>query len=144
MKPDPRRYLSHVRRCLTCSAARRRALMPQVRQTVDRHLQENPDATYADLVDAFGPPQSFALVVLDPVDPAEVAAAQRRRFLLPVGLLAGLAALLAVVSIFWYQKYLVSTDLNKNAIVVMGQVEYMTEEDFDEFWKEIKESEEIT
>ena len=68
-----RRYLSRVRRALTCSAASRRTLSARAEELVEAFLQENPRPRYQEFVTAFGQPSDFAETMLADLDEEEVA-----------------------------------------------------------------------
>ncbi len=53
-------YLAQVDRALVRLLRLRERLMGEAKRLVDQFLEENPEATYEDLLTAFGTPEKFA------------------------------------------------------------------------------------
>ena len=86
-------YLRAVRRGLADAPAEdRERLMKRLTEAVSAFLEENPEAVEADLIRAFGTPESCAAELLEECDPAQVAAVRRKRRLWLYALIAVLAA----------------------------------------------------
>ncbi len=121
------RYVSRVRRRLTCSAASRRRLSLRSQELATQFASENPDARYDDFVTAFGPPEDFSGELLSSLDGGEVEAARRRRRRIRQIVLIGLALVLCIGgSLGWllwsrYEKYRELFDEIKDADFVIVQ-----------------------
>lgn len=100
-----RQYCSRIQRSLVCSGTSRKRLLTQGKELVDRFVQENPDAQYADFVMAFGPPEAFAGEMLSTVDSKEVEDAQRRRRYTKGIVLVGLILVLIAACVLLFTKW---------------------------------------
>ncbi len=138
MACEGKRYLAQVKRHLVCHRAQ---LLPQATRLVEDFCQENPDsAGYAALVSAFGPPNVFAAEMLAGLDPGEVHAARKRRKYLCRALVAGLALVLALLSVFWFLRYQRSMEVDKHLYIVKGAPRILTEEEWKASFEQIPES----
>lgn len=127
-----KRYLSRVRRRLTCSAASRRRLLAQGEQMVEDFLQENPGADGDALTAAFGEPEEFARQMLDTLEPGEVAAAQRRRRLVRRVSAALVALALVVTTVICLVKcFQMQEVVNGDFYVIQFPARNLTKEEYD-------------
>lgn len=92
MNNNAARYKSKLKRKLQCSRGTKAKLLEEFSHSMDGFLDENPDATYTDLSNAFGPPEEMAKILMDKVDEQEKRAYKLRQLLLRIA-----AAVLAVV-----------------------------------------------
>lgn len=89
-------YLRAVRRGLADAPEEdRERLMKRLTEAVYAYLEEEPEASGAELVRIFGKPEDCAAELLEECDPARVAAARRKRRLRLYALIAVLAVLAA-------------------------------------------------
>lgn len=138
-----KRYLTQLRRALTCSRADRERLLAQGRQLVEDFEEENPGSPYAALTAAFGQPKDFAAEMLSQLDPGEVEKARKRRKYIRRGAGAAILIILALLSVFWYFQYKKSQSWNENAIIVIEPAKEMTEEEYQQYWNDIQEGVEV-
>ena len=90
-------YLRAVRRGLADAPAEdRERLMKRLTGAVNAYLEEDPDAGEADVIKAFGTPESCAAELLEECDPAQVAAVRRKRWL-RYAVIAALAVVVVAV-----------------------------------------------
>ena len=134
-----KKYLSRLRRALTCSGPDRERLIAQGRALLEGFGEENPDPSYEDLSAAFGQPKEFAAEMLSQLPSAEVERARRRRRYMRWGTAAVLVLALGLLSALWYSKYKKSQSWNDNAIIIIQPVETMTEEEYQQYWSNIQE-----
>lgn len=93
-------YLRAVRRGLEDAPPEDRdRLMKRLTEAVSAYLEEDPEASEADLIKAFGTPEACAAELLEECDPDRVAAVRRKRrvWLYAAIALAVLAVLTAAV-----------------------------------------------
>jgi len=91
-------YLRAVRRGLADAPPEDRdRLMKRLTEAVSAYLEEDPEASEADIIRAFGTPENCAAELLNECDPARVAAVRRKRRLLyaVIAVLAAAAVVLA-------------------------------------------------
>ena len=65
MNNSARRYKSKLKRKLQCSRATKAKLLDEFSHSLDGFLDENPDANFADLSNAFGPPEEMAHILME-------------------------------------------------------------------------------
>lgn len=94
MNNNAARYKSKLKRKLQCNRGTKADLLEEFSHLLDGFLDENPDATYTDLSNAFGPPEEMAKILMDKVDEQEKRAYKQRQLLLRIA-----AAVLAIVLI---------------------------------------------
>lgn len=123
-------YLSQVRQYLTCSAVSRRRLLAQAGQMVENFCQENPGADEAALAAAFGGPREFAAQMLATLEPAEVAAAERRGKLAKTGAILLVILTLTLTSVVCFLKWQKAQEVvNGNFYVVIEPARTYTDEE---------------
>lgn len=106
------RYKSKLKRKLQCNRGTKAKLLEEFSPLMDGFLDENPDATYTDLSNAFGPPEEMAKILMDKVDEQEKRAYKLRQLLLRIAA-AVLAIVLVIVTItvfFWKEKPIDAVD----------------------------------
>lgn len=106
MNHSAARYKSKLKRKLQCSRGTKAELLADFTHSLDGFLDENPDATFAELGSAFGPPEEMAKILMDKVDEQETRTYKLHQLLLRIA-----AAVLAIVLIittidvfFWKEK----------------------------------------
>lgn len=103
-------YLRAVRRGLADAPAEdRERLMKRLTEAVSAFLEEDPEAGEADIIRAFGTPESCAAELLEECDPARVAAVRRRRRLWLYVLIAVLAAAAMAVLAVLFRRWSMGT-----------------------------------
>lgn len=128
-----KRYLSQLRRALTCSRTDRERLLAQGRQLVEDFLEENPRASYVELAAAFGQPKDFASEMLSQLDPGEVEKARKQQKCLRQGLAAIILLTLLFTSVFWYARWAKDQEIISGDFrIVFGPVEQLTDEEYEE------------
>lgn len=131
-----RRYLRQVKRALPWGNIGTE-LTQKAHGMVAGYIQENPAAQSDDLSSAFGPARDFAQEILATMDPQTVARAQRRQRWLCRGGVAALALALVVVAtvcfLRWRELRAILPDGGYFAII--GPVEHVTDEEFEEFFQ---------
>ena len=126
------RYVSHVRRRLTCSAASRRQLSLRSQELAEQYAEENPDARYDDFVTAFGAPGDFAGELLSSLDGGEVETARRRRRLASRIAVACLALVLCTAVVLGWAKWgTVQKIIQGDFWVAKGVPEEVTDEAYE-------------
>jgi len=134
MMTDPfKRYLSQVRQELVCPGRDRRRLFAQAEKLVVDFAAENPQASYDDIAVAFGAPRDFATAMTADLDQEQVVKTKRGRKRLRSVIVAGVALVLVLISVFWYSKYRESQDFNENGTLIIFPAQQMTEEDLEAF-----------
>ena len=91
-------YLRTVRRGLADAPGEdRERLMKRLTEAVSAYLEEEPEATEADIIRAFGKPEECAAELMEECDPTRVAAVRRKRRLRMYAMIAALALLTALI-----------------------------------------------
>ncbi len=96
-------YLRAVRRGLKDAPAEdRERLLKRLTGAVNAYLEEEPEASEADVVKAFGTPEACAAELLEECDPERVAETRRKRRLLyaVIAVLAALVLAAAAILLF--------------------------------------------
>ena len=124
-------YLARVKRALVCGKTDRCRLLERCAAMIDDFQQENPEAGYDGIVDAFGEPDAFVSELLSGLDEATVKAARKRRRLIRWGAAVAIIAVPVVISVFWYIQYQKSMLVNDFATIVMKNPYEITQDEFD-------------
>lgn len=91
-------YLRSVRRGLADAPDEdRERLMRRLTEAVSAYLEEEPEASEADIIKAFGRPEACAAELLEECDPARVAAVRGKRRLRMVAVIAALLVVTVLV-----------------------------------------------
>lgn len=106
MNNSARRYKSKLKRKLQCSRATKAKFLNEFSHSLDGFLDENPDASFNDLSDAFGPPEEMANILMDKVDAQEKRTYRLCQLLMyiVIVLLAIVLALTTISVFFWKEK----------------------------------------
>ena len=92
-------YLRAVQRGLEDAPPEdRERLLKRLTEAISAYLEEDPDATEADIIKAFGTPEACAAELLEECDPTKVAAVRRKRKMRLYVAIAALAVLAAAVA----------------------------------------------
>ena len=60
MKSELKNYLSKIRKSLPCSFNAKQAFIFMLKSQIKSYLEENPDATFEDVINNFGEPSTIA------------------------------------------------------------------------------------
>lgn len=71
MNNHAKRYKSKLKRKLQCSRATKAKLLEEFSHSLDGFLDENPDASFTDLSNAFGPPEEMARILMEKLSAEE-------------------------------------------------------------------------
>lgn len=124
------RYLAQVDQALIRDLHLRERLMAEARKLVDVYAEENPDATYEDLLAAFGTPEEFASEMLSTLPPEQVEGARRKSEVRQKLFQTVVVVILLVTALFSFWNWQKLTQIVKGDFyVVPGPVEVMTDEE---------------
>ena len=129
MGTNAERYLTQVERALTCPPGEKAALLKRGRELVEAFLEETPAAGYAQLTDAFGPPNAFAGEMLEQLDPALVEHTQKQGVLRKRAVMAAVAIALVLCSLFWFLKWKKAQEIVRGEFWIRETITYMTDEE---------------
>lgn len=106
MNNSAKRYTSKLKRTLPCTRATKVKLLGEFSHLLEEFLDENPDATYADLSNAFGPPEEMAEALMEKVSEQEKRAFGHRRLArrIVAAILAIALMILTVHTLIWKEK----------------------------------------
>lgn len=112
MNHSAQKYKRKLRKKLKCTNAARERVLNSFDSTLEGYLGDNPNASLADLCNAFGAPEDMASVLMEQVSPEEVATYHRRKLCVCViGVLLAVALIvMAFVVFFWKEKPIVAVD----------------------------------
>lgn len=102
------RYMAEVDQALIRQLRLREQMLDRIGRMVDQFGEENPEATYDDLLSAFGPADALVEEMLStlPTEEVEQARGKQRRQRRIVAALVALVLIAAVVFSFWNQQRL--------------------------------------
>ncbi len=72
MNRDTKRYLRELRAEIPCGFFRKKKLIQPFLTSLENFLSEAPDASYSDLVDAFGTPKEMAATLSEKISDADI------------------------------------------------------------------------
>ena len=104
MNNNTKRYESKLKRKLQCNRATKARLLDEFSHSLDGFLDENPDATFADLSNAFGPPEEMAHILMERLSVEEIR--QYRRHICVKRVVAAFCAaavLIFTLYVFFYK-----------------------------------------
>ena len=124
------RYMAEVDQALIRQLRLREQMLDRIGKMVDQFGEENPEATYDDLLSAFGPADTLVEEMLSTLPTEEVEQArgkQRRQY----RVIAALAALVLVVTaLFFFWRWRQAQEVIKGDFkVVISPIEEMTDEE---------------
>lgn len=127
------RYLAQVDRALIRDLHLRERLMAEARKLVDVYAEENPDATYEDLLAAFGTPEEFAAEMLSTLPPEQVEGAKRKSEFRQKLFQTVVVVILLVTALFSFWNWQKLTQIvNGDFKVVVNPAEEITDEEMEE------------
>lgn len=131
------RYMAEVDRALIRQLKLREQMLDQIGKMVDQFGEENPEATYDDLLSAFGPADALVEEMLStlPTEEVEQARGKQRR---QHRVIAALVALVLVVTalFFFWRWHQAQEIVNGDFKVVIDPAEIVTDEKAEQFLKE--------
>lgn len=105
MAHDAAKYRKALSRHLPCCRSAKARVLKEFSASMDAYLEEYPHASYAQLCEAFGPPEDMAQTLYAQVTPKEIGTYKTRQNILRVIGAVALAAFLAVtVYIYFYMR----------------------------------------
>lgn len=132
------RYLAQVDRALVRLLRLRERLMDEAKRLVDQFLEENPEATYEDLLTAFGTPEEFAEEMLSTLPTEEVEGAWRKEHFWRRAALVLTALVLAGSALFFFWRWQKTQKIvNGDFKVVISPVEEVTDEELEGLLKDV-------
>ena len=86
MNRDTKKYLKEVRAEIPCSSDKKKQLMHAFLTSLENYLCDNPDASYQDIVDAFGTPKEMAETLSENISESDARKYRRKKryFLQPL------------------------------------------------------------
>lgn len=131
-----KRYMAEVDKALIRQLKTRKQILDQIGRMVDQFGEENPEATYDDLLTAFGPAETLVEGLLADLPKEEVVQAKKKS-LLRHRLGAALVVLvLAVTALFFFWQWQKAQEVIKGDFkVVIDPVEILTDEEMDALLK---------
>ena len=124
------RYMAEVDQALIRQLKLREQMLDQIGKMVDQFGEENPEATYDDLLSAFGPADALVEEMLStlPTEEVEQARGKQRR---QRRVIAALVALVLVVTaLFFFWRWRQAQEVIKGDFkVVISPIEEMTDEE---------------
>ena len=131
-------YLAQVDRALVRLLRLRERLMGEAKRLVDQFLEENPEATYEDLLTAFGTPEKFAEEMLSTLPTEEVEGARRKEhFWRRVVLVLVTLVLVGSALFFFWRWHKPQKIVNGDFKVVISPVEEVTDEELEGLLKDV-------
>lgn len=124
------RYMAEVDQALIRQLKLREQMLDQIGKMVDQFGEENPEATYDDLLSAFGPADALVEEMLStlPTEEVEQARGKRRFQHKAVALLLALALIGSALFFFW--RWRQAQEVIKGDFkVVISPIEEMTDEE---------------
>lgn len=130
------RYMAEVDQALIRQLKLREQMLDQIGKMVDQFGEENPEATYDDLLSAFGPADALVEEMLStlPTEEVEQARGKQRR---QRRVIAGLVALVLVVTaLFFFWRWRQAQEIvNGDFKVVVDPAGGLTDEELDALLK---------
>lgn len=124
------RYMAEVDQALIRQLKLREQMLDQIGKMVDQFGEENPEATYDDLLSAFGPADALVEEMLStlPTEEVEQARGKQRRQRRVIAAL--MALVLVVTALFFFWRWRQAQEVIKGDFkVVMSPIEEMTDEE---------------
>lgn len=130
------RYMAEVDQALIRQLRLREQMLDQIGKMVDQFGEENPEATYDDLLSAFGPADTLVEEMLSTLPTEEVEQARGKQRL-QRRVIAGLVALVLVVTaLFFFWRWRQAQEIvNGDFKVVVDPAGGLTDEELDALLK---------
>ena len=131
------RYMAEVDRALIRQLKLREQMLDQIGRMVDQFGEENPEATYDDLLSAFGPADALVEEMLStlPTEEVEQARGKQRRQRRVIAALVALALVVTALFFFWRWRQAQEV-VNGDFKVVIDPAGELTDEETEEFFKQ--------
>ncbi len=104
MNHNAMRYKSKLKRKLQCNRATKARLLDEFSRSFDGFLEENPDASFADLSNAFGPPEEMAHILMEKLSVEDTRQYRRHIYIKRVVAAFCAAAFLLFVAYVFFEK----------------------------------------
>lgn len=131
------RYMAEVDRALIRQLKLREQMLDQIGKMVDQFGEENPGATYDDLLSAFGPADALVEEMLSTLPTEEVEQAKNKRQFQRRVAAALVVLALAVTALFFFWRWRQAQEVvNGDFKVVIDPAEILTDEEAEEFLKQ--------
>lgn len=104
MNHNVAQYKNKLKKKLRCSRNTRAQLMDDFERSLDKYLEENPEASFDDLSSAFGPPDEMAKVLMEKGDASEKRTCIRNQLLLRIAAVILVVLLVLVTIVVFYLK----------------------------------------
>lgn len=124
------RYMAEVDQALIRQLRLREQMLDRIGKMVDQFGEENPEATYDDLLSAFGPADTLVEEMLStlPTEEVEQARGKQRRQRRVIAAL--MALVLVVTALFFFWRWRQAQEVIKGDFkVVISPIEEMTDEE---------------
>lgn len=124
------RYMAEVDQALIRQLKLREQMLDQIGKMVDQFGEENPEATYDDLLAAFGPADALVEEMLSTLPTEEVEQARGKQRLQRRVIAALMALVLVVTALFFFWRWRQAQEVIKGDFkVVISPIEEMTDEE---------------
>ena len=99
-------YRRALKKALYCSRAKRQELLEQFKISISYFLEDCPEPTYEQLIDAFGPPEEMACILMEKVSAEEKERCRKRRSVLKaLAIFLVVMVVLYTVYVHFYKEY---------------------------------------
>lgn len=131
------RYMAEVDQALIHQLKLRKQMLDRIGRMVDQFGEENPEATYEDLLSAFGPADTLVEEMLStlPTEEVEQARGKQRRQRRVIAALVALVLVVTALFFFWRWRQ-AQEIVNGDFKVVIDPAEIETDEEAEQFLKE--------
>ena len=131
------RYMAEVDQALIRQLKLREQMLDRIGKMVDQYGEENPEATYDDLLSAFGPADTLVEEMLStlPTEEVEQAKGKQRRQRRVIAALVALALVVTALFFFWRWRQAQEV-VNGDFKVVIDPAEELTDEEMKEFFEQ--------
>lgn len=131
------RYMAEVDQALIRQLKLREQMLDRIGKMVDQFGEENPEATYEDLLSAFGPADTLVEEMLStlPTEEVEQARGKQRRQRRVIAALVALVLVVTALFFFWRWRQAQEV-VNGDFKVVIDPAEIETDEEAEQFLKE--------
>ena len=131
------RYMAEVDQALIRQLRLREQMLDQIGKMVDQFGEENPEATYDDLLSAFGPADALVEEMLSTLPTEEVEQAKNKRQFQHRAVALLLALVLVVTALFFFWRWRQAQEIvNGDFKVVIDPAEELTDEEMKEFFEQ--------
>ena len=121
MNHNAMRYKSKLKRKLQCNRATKARLLDEFSRSFDGFLEENPDANFADLSNAFGPPEEMAHILMEKLSVEDTRQYRRHIYIKRIVAALCAAAFLAFTLYIFFYKELSDMTLTEETYIGLPQ-----------------------